>query len=312
MDTIKVYLKELKNENSNNQETLDLITKMREGDEKAKDLLVKNYLLYVVKIARKYMNMGVDLADLISEGNVGLMNALEKYDSSKGVFSSYASFWIKQSIVRNCMLNNRVVRLPENISNLMSSNRWEGINYSEISIDTPNEDGDSLSDTISDVTGNLAFSSEEELITRKKVEKILSSLQSRDAEIVKACYGIGKEKPLEVSEVAELFNLSTTRINQILRSSLKKMRTSNDEIIFTPETKTNSIEIISAIYGKNEKTTDVTDKVVDLYMRNEIVKASNRLGGDPCPGIPKVLTVNYIHNEAILTKTFNEGSIIKF
>lgn len=309
MDTIKVYLKELKNENSTNKETLELIEKMRAGDDDAKQKLVKNYLLYVVKIARKYMNMGVDLADLISEGNVGLMNALDKYDPSKGVFSSYAAFWIKQSIVRNCMLNKRVVRLPENISNLMSTNRWEGVNFHEVSIDTPNDEGDSLSESIADSTGNLAFTSEEDMITRSKVEKILNFLQERDAEIVKACYGIGREKPLEVIEAAELFNLSTTRINQILRSSLKKMRVNYNSL---NDSCVKEVEIVNAKYGMDDSILDVTDKVVDLYLAEENIKASNRLGGDPCPGTSKILSIQYIYKGQLLTKTFSEGSFVKF
>ncbi len=310
MDTLKTYMKELKNNNSTQAHTIELFEQVKNGCEKAKSELICNYLRLVVKIAKGYENKGVDLADIISEGNVGLLKAVEKYDPTKGAFSSYATTWIKQSIIRNCMMNRRVVRLPENISNLMATDRWKGINYKEFSIDTPNDEGDTMADDIADHgAGNTPFYNEESVILKNKIERILSFLQDRDAEIVKACYGIDREKPLEVVEAAELFNLSTTRINQILRNSLKKMRVNNNHL---PEIETKKVEIVSAKYGIDDKTVDVTDIVVDLYLANENIKSCNRLGGDPCPGVTKILTIQYILNDTLLTKTFSEGSIIKF
>lgn len=310
MDVLNVYLKELKNTNSNKEESLELIEKARQGCEAAREQIIKNYLLLVVKIAREYMNMGVPLGDLISEGNVGLMNALEKFDTSKGApFSTCARFWIKQSIIRNCMHKKRIVRLPENISNLMMDGRWTGPDYRETSIDTPNDEGDSMAESIADTTNYDVFASEEEMLMKNKVETILSFLHKRDADVVKACYGIGMEKPMEIVEVAELFQLTTTRINQILRNSLKKMRVTHDSL---PEAKTKSVEIVSAMYGANEDFVDVTDKVVDLYLNKENIKSANRLGGDPCPGIPKALVIQYIFEDELMTKSFSEGSIVKF
>jgi len=73
-----------------------------------------------------------------------------------------------------------------------------------------------------------------------------------------------------------------------------------------------SEDILAKLIVENNKVIDVTDKVNDLYMSNENVKASNRLGGDPCPGVGKILTIQYIYNDTLLTKTFSEGSVIKF
>lgn len=311
MDVISIYLKELKNEHSTKEESIELIEKARSGDENAREQVIKNYLLLVVKIAREYMNYGVPLGDLIAEGNIGLMTALEKYDPLKGAFSTCAKIWVKQAIIRNCMHKNRLVRLPENVSELMRTERWTGDSYREISIDLPNEEGDTMADDIPD-TGSShldIFTKEENRLLQNKVEKILSFLQERDAEVVKACYGIGREKPMEVVEAAELFKLTTTRINQILRNSLKKMRISHESL---PECKTKEVEIVSAKYGNEEKFVDVTDKVVDLYLKKENVKSSNRLGGDPLPGVAKLLTVQYIFEDQLLTKNFPEGSLMKF
>lgn len=312
MEAINVYLKGLKNKKSNNQETLELLKLARSGDDKAKETLVENYLLLVFKIAKSYINKGVDIADLVSEGNVGLLKAVEKYDmESNSIFSSYAKIWIKQSIIRNCFHDNRVVKLPENVSELIRTDRWEGPSYSQISIDLPNEEGDSLSECISDNdSDNFSyFQDEESMLMKNKVERILSFLQSRDAEIVKACYGIGMENPMDVEDVAELYGMTTTRVKQILKDSLKKIRIAHDEL---PESNTKQVEILSAVYGDGDDIVTVTDKVIELYTKKDIIKVSNKLGGDPCPGVKKSLTVYYDYEGQFLKKSFTEGSVVKF
>jgi len=306
-----MYAKELVNNNSTQQETLALIDRMRSGDDNARELLIKNYLRLVLKIARSYMNKGVPLADLVSEGNFGLMTAIEKYDPVKGVFSSHAQIWIRQSILRNCMMKQSLIRLPENRLHDMMADRWKGPAHREISIDTPNDEGDTMADDIAELPDStyIPFQNEESFILKNKIERILAFLPGRDAEIVKACYGIDREKPLEVVETAELFQLSTTRINQILRNSLKKMRITHNKL---PESKEKEVEIVNAKYGIDGNSFDVTDKVTDLYLDKENIKATNRLGGDPCPGVAKILTIQYIYNDTLLTKSFSEGSVVKF
>jgi RNA polymerase primary sigma factor len=306
----KIYVKELKNNHSNHEETLELIKKTRQGDEDARNLLISNYLLSVVKIANQFTFTGIPLGDLISEGNIGLMTAIEKFEPGKGNFYTYAEYWIKQAIRRNCYFKKGVVRLPENVIELMRSDRWKGPNYREFSIDLPNDEGDSMSESIPDTSDFDPFNKKEESsIMKNKVERILSFLHSRDAEIVKACYGIDREEPMEIPKVAELFNLSTTRICQILRSSIKKIRIDYNSL---PEAKVKEVEIVSAKYGTEDQSMDVTDKVLDLYLANEIVKSNNKLGGDPCPGIVKALTIQYIYQNSLLIKVFPEGSVVKF
>ena len=306
---LNIYLKELKNENSTKEESIELVKLSRAGDTCAREKLIKNYLLLVVKIAREYMNMGVPLGDLINEGNLGLITATEKYDSEKGPFSTYSKYWIRQAIIRNCMHKKRIVRLPENISELMRTDRWKGLEYREISIDTPTDEGNTMADDIPDTSSVDPFHREDCAIMKNRVERILSFLHSRDADIVKACYGIDRDKPIDIIDAAELFNLSTTRINQILRSSLKKMRVSHNSL---PETSIVNVEIVSAHYGNGNDNIDVTDRVTNLYLNNENIKSCNRLGGDPCPGIIKTLTIKYISNSQLLEKSFSEGSVIKF
>lgn len=311
MDPIKLYLKELKNLNSTNDESIRLLELHRGGCLESRDRLVKNHLLLVVKKAREYMNKGVPLADLISEGNVGLLIAIEKFDlENGGTFASYAKKWIKASIIRNCMHKKGVVRLPENVSELMRTDRWDGPNFRETSIDAKNDEGDSMAESIADkdYIEDIFADNEENAAMKRKVERILSFLKGRDAAIVKAFYGIG-QTALDVEETAELFNLTTTRINQILRNSLKAMRVSHDSL---PESNVKEVEIISAKYGSDNDFVDVTDKVTDLYLKKDNIKSSNRLGGDPCPGIVKFLIVEYIYENEIRTKTVSEGSFLKF
>lgn len=315
-----MYLKELKNEGSTKEESLELIRLAQAGDEFARAKLVNNYLLLVVKIAREYLNMGVPLADLISEGNVGLLTAVDKFDPSRSApFSTCARLWIKASIVRNCMHKKSIVRLPENISELMRTDRWTGIPYRQISIDSPNDEGDTMSDDIPDQTVTGPFQDEEEILMKKRVEKVLSFLSKRDAEVVKAVFGIDAEDALEVKEVAEQFNLSSTRIFQILRSSMKVMKeaASDFEILYKPrelkrEEPSLEVEIVTALYGANEKFVDVTEIVSKTIRAGKKVRINNKLAGDPCYGIPKKLTVTYIVGENLFTQAFSEGTILKF
>lgn len=309
MDITQLYLKELKNNQSTQDQTIELIIKSRQGDAQAREKLTENYLLHVVKIAREYMNMGVILNDLIQEGNMGLITAIEKYDLDNGApFGSYSRYWIKQAIIRNCMHKKRLVRLPENISELIRTDRWKGGNdYKEFSIDMPYEDGSSFSDNLPDESNIKFIQDEESLILTKKVESILSFLRERDAEIVKAHFGIGREAPLELEEIAELFGLTTTRINQILRNSLKILRESQESPI-----KKESIEIISATYGTNEFSIDVTEKVTKMITDKEHIKSCNKLAGDPCKGVAKFLFIEYMIDGKTFKKKVNEGTYVKF
>jgi RNA polymerase sigma factor (sigma-70 family) len=314
-EVLNIYMKELSNERSTKEESLDLLRMARNGDRKSHDRLINNYLLLVVKIARKYMNKGVPMEDLIAEGNIGLMKAVEKYSFDKEApFSTCAKHWIKQSIIRNCMHNNRLVRLPENVSEAMRTNRWNGSAYREISIDTPNDEGDTMADMIPDWTSHVPFQDEIAIINNQRLDNAFKALKPRDVEIVKACYGIGLEEPMEIAEAAKLFNLTTTRINQILRNSMKKMSSTTPKFdrLIIRENVSVEVEIISASYGTDDNRKDVTDKVVDLHLKKSPIKANNRLGGDPAPGSPKKLFISYIVGETIMEKEFAEGSIVKF
>jgi RNA polymerase sigma factor (sigma-70 family) len=225
-DILKLYFEEIKHDKGlEKAETARIAKSAQSGCKVSIDKIVKNHLLLVVKIAREYMGKGVELSDLIAEGNAGLIKAIDKWDSSKGAsFTTCATWWIKQSIIRNCMHNNRIVRLSEHVSELMRSERIE-YRYSEIAIDKPNEEGSTLAETIPDGTQRIdIFIVEEENLTRTTVNKFLDALKPKEREIMEMAYGLNGKEQHDVKEISEHMSLTTTRINQILKSSMKKMQ----------------------------------------------------------------------------------------
>jgi RNA polymerase sigma factor (sigma-70 family) len=225
-DILKLYFNEIKHDRGfDKAETARLAKAAQFGCEKSTHLVVKNHLLLVVKIAREYIGKGVDLKELIAEGNIGLLKAISKWDPEKGAsFTTCATWWIKQSIVRNCMHNNRIVRLPEHISELMRSERIE-YRYSEIQIDKPNEDGNTLAEIIPDEVNKFdILIVEEEDLLKKKVNKFLDSLKPREKEIMEMHYGLNGKEQRDIKEISEQMSLTTTRINQLLKASMKKMQ----------------------------------------------------------------------------------------
>lgn len=299
MDINNIYLKELKNTNSSQEETLELITAYRNGDTQAREKILKNYLLHVVKIARTFINSGIDIADLISEGNIGLIIALDKYDVNNGsTFGAYSKYWIRQRILRECIHKRNIIRLPENISDSIMKGTWTGRDYREISFD--NEEinlQEKIASQETDIFG------EEELITKAKINKMLSLLKERECEILKSLFGIGLEEPLTVEEVAEKYSISTTRVNQIHRSSLEVIRKSQIKI-------NSNVVIVSALYGIENCSIDVTEIIAKKYSLCETIKVCNSLSGDPCPGKKKKLMLSYLENDRVIKREFIEGSYI--
>lgn len=306
-DITRTYLKELRNRNSNTEQARNLAIEAKTGCKASMDMLVMDHALLVVKIARTYRNMGVPLNDLIQEGNIGLIDAVEKYDPERGSFASCARQWIKARIIRNCLNRKGVVHLPENVTELMRTNRWAGPNYRESSIDLQDEDGNTLGDRLAAPGSGIPFADEESEILRQRVEKLLASLGERDAGVMRMIYGIGCE-PMEIDEIAARFGLSDTRVKQIRKTSEERMREAAEEI--TPR---KEILIISAIYGEGDVTVDVTEVVTRMYEERTPIVSGNRLGGDPCPGVRKTLRVCYYQEgEEQRVRCFQEGSTVRF
>lgn len=229
-DIVKQYFNEIKHHRGLEKEaTHQLAILAQSGDKDAQKLLIINHLLLAAKIAIQYSNKGVEMADLLAEANLGLMNALEKWDSTKGAsFTTCATWWIKQSIIRNCMHSNRIVRLPEHVSELMRTGRID-FTYGEVNIDRPNDEGHTLAESLPEKEIDI-FASETQMLAKRKLEKVMKFLKPKERIVIAMHYGLNGTKEMDIKEIAEQLDLTTTRINQLLRSSFKKMQDNKAEI----------------------------------------------------------------------------------
>ncbi|MCD6335590.1 MAG: RNA polymerase sigma factor RpoD/SigA [Candidatus Latescibacteria bacterium] len=242
------------------EEEVALSERIREGDQAARDTLVQANLRFVVSVAKGYQNQGMPLGDLINEGNVGLIKAAERFDGTKGFkFISYAVWWIRQSILTALAEQARIVRMPLNrVGALYKISKASALLEQEMekppsaediaksldmspkevaktlsngrrhrSLDAPlgkDNDDSSLFDLIHD---DSHASPEEDVMDdslRQQIEAALSSLDEREAEIIRLYYGIGREESLTLDEIGECYGLTRERIRQIKEKALRRLR----------------------------------------------------------------------------------------
>ena len=241
----------------------DLALRIQNGDKKAIDELVKANLKFVVTIAKEYINQGLPLSDLISEGNYGLIKAAHKFDVTKGFkFISYAVWWIRQSILFSLNENSRIIRLPTNVINkiqhlkvdvekfehenerepmydeVLNINGDSIIKVSNASLclnDSINEDGDELYNIIEDKTlrpDDDYYDVNYEVKT--ELEDLLDSLDDREKKIIQCYFGLnGDSEPMTLEIIGEMFNLSRERVRQIKHKALRKLRHNSDNLFET-------------------------------------------------------------------------------
>lgn len=260
--TISIYLKEInKIPLLSYEEETELAKKAAAGDQVAKNKIVNANLRFVVNVAKKYQKKGLELEDLISEGNIGLLSAIEKFDVSKGYhFISYAVWWIRQSILKAICEKSRAIRLPQNRANelvqiehakkTIRDNVSEEQELSEIaamlnmdvahvrelveisremaSLDSEIAGKDSSTTTLGSMIEDKMHGQPEDMVIRKELQKdinsVLSTLKPAEAEVLKMRYGIGIEKPMSLKEVGDKFNLTKERIRQIEKHALVRMQ----------------------------------------------------------------------------------------
>ena len=259
-DPVKLYLKEIARVPLlSAEEEVELAIKITEGSESAKQKLIEANLRLVVSIAKKYVNKGMLFLDLIQEGNVGLIKAVEKFDYTKGFkFSTYATWWIRQAITRSIADQARTIRIPvhmvETINRLKKVQSQylheNGVEASEselsemldmpidkvrevirisrepVSIETPigQEDDSRLVDFIRD---DSAVSPEENAfstILRDDIDAILKTLSPREEEVIKLRYGLKDGKCHTLEEVGLVFDVTRERIRQIEAKALRKLK----------------------------------------------------------------------------------------
>lgn len=241
------------------EDEIYLAIQIKKGDHKALEKLVKANLRFVVSVAKQYQNQGLSLGDLINEGNLGLIKAAKRFDETRGFkFISYAVWWIRQSILQALAEQSRIVRLPLNRVGALNKIGKAYSNLEQEYEREPNaqELAQELSMDISEVSDTLKisgrhvsmdapFSQGEEnrlldilssdeipspdftLMTeslRNEIERVLSSLTGREAEVIKLYFGLNKEHSLTLEEIGEKFNLTRERVRQIKEKAIRRLR----------------------------------------------------------------------------------------
>ncbi|MBR5581563.1 MAG: RNA polymerase sigma factor RpoD/SigA [Treponema sp.] len=262
---LSMYLKEInKIPLLTREEEIELATKAAQGDKAAKDKIVQANLRFVVNVAKKYQNHGLDLVDLISEGNIGLMTAIERFDVSKGYhFISYAVWWIRQAILKAICEKSRMIRLPLNRANelvqieqarksitadkseeeemtqvaemLGMSNQLvrDLINISRdmVSLDAPMGNSDDSAVSLGDNTVDTRYQSPEdeamESVMQDELENALATLSMKEAQILRYRFGLSGNKTMSLKEVGDKFNLTKERIRQIEKKAIRRLQTSD-------------------------------------------------------------------------------------
>ena len=241
-------------------EEVDLARRIKQGDQIALEKLTKANLRFVVSVAKQYQNQGLSLGDLINEGNLGLIKAAKRFDETRGFkFISYAVWWIRQSILQALAEQSRIVRLPlnrvgalnkigkafskleqeyerepspEEISEVLENMSEEEISDTlkisgrHVSVDAPFVQGEE--NRLLDVLENDSEPNpDNELINEslsKEVERALSTLTQREAEVIRLYFGIGVEHSLTLEEIGEKFDLTRERVRQIKEKAIRRLR----------------------------------------------------------------------------------------
>lgn len=260
VDSIKIYLASIgKYPRLSFEEEKELSQKVLAGDKDAATRLVESNLLLVVSIAKKYHGCGLPLLDLIQEGNLGLMKAAQRYDGSKGFrFSTYATYWIRQSISRALGETGRTIRIPANMIDLLNKVKRAIEDLSKVngcmpteteisehldieldrvqavldiaavtmSLDVPvDEDGEvSFGDLVADPDSDSIMADLIIETNKQIVNDVLGTLSVREANILRKRFGINEPRPMTLEEVGKEFGLSKERIRQIETSALRKLR----------------------------------------------------------------------------------------
>jgi RNA polymerase primary sigma factor len=259
-NNIKIYLREIGQISLlTPKDEIRLAAKIKKGDKNARAQMIKANLRLVVKIAHDYSNLGLPLLDLISEGNIGLMKAVERFDPKKGgKLSTYAAWWIKQSIKRALANQAKTIRLPVHLVDKISKMKRAAHNLSEklgrepsdeelathldmpvakvaqlrtisvrpASLDAPiGEDEDTqFSEIVGDEAAADPFEMLRDKTLRENVRALLEELDPRETEILTQRFGLDGSKPLTLEEVGHKFKVTRERIRQIQNIGLNKLR----------------------------------------------------------------------------------------
>lgn len=246
------------------EEEFELAVKAKKGDARAKDALLTANLRFVVKIAKEYMNRGLPFLDIVSEGNLGLLSAIERFEPSRDVrLTSYAVWWIRQSILKAISQTSRTIRLPENrVNELVQIKKYAhkldgtesnteklskisahvGVTEktveqilnackNPVSFDAKIAGGGdelSVGDTIEDTQNQAPDAYAEAEYVKLEIDKMLEKLTDREAEIIRYRFGLNGYPQLSLGELGDMYKLTKERIRQIEKRGLEKLNTTKN------------------------------------------------------------------------------------
>ena len=259
-DAISYYLKEIrKSPLLNFQEEQDLGKRIAEGDQEARVKMIESNLRLVVAIGKKYINRGIDFSDIIEEGNLGLIRAVDKFDYRKGFrFSTYASWWIKQSIERAIVNQSRIIRLPVHVAETVNAYRRavpkltqelerephieeiaekmhikveKARLISQVLRETYSLDmiiGEHVDDRLEDVLQDYASVSpasySDEIRRREYLDEWLAFLTSNEEKVIEMRFGLADGEPKTLDRIGKQFGITRERVRQIETQALNKLR----------------------------------------------------------------------------------------
>ncbi|HEX4349890.1 MAG TPA: RNA polymerase sigma factor RpoD/SigA [Verrucomicrobiae bacterium] len=264
-DTLQLYLREIgRVKLLTPKEENELARRIRRGDKQAREQMITANLRLVVKMARDYQGLGLPLLDLINEGNIGLMKAVQRFDPRKGAkLSSYASWWIKQAIRRALSNTSKTIRLPVHVVDTMAQVRkaearlhdtlgreptdeeiaddlgrnprrirqYREASRAPVSLDSPisADDSTAIADHVADANAAAPF---EELVRSNDtamVQEVLATLDKRESRILAMRFGLDDGRPKTLEEVGARLGVTRERIRQIQEQALQKMRVKIDK-----------------------------------------------------------------------------------
>ncbi len=258
--SLKIYLREITEVPLlKREEELELARRVKKGDAKARAQMIRANLRLVVKIAHDYANFGLPVQDMISEGNIGLMKAVERFDPKRGVkLSTYAAWWIKQSIKRALANQSKIIRLPVHIVDKLSRMRRVASKLAEVlgreptddelaeemgiprhkisqlktvslrpsSLDAPvgEEEGSAFGEMVADEASLDPAEMLRDKALRKDVQDMLEELDERERSILAMRFGLDGAKPMTLETIGKKFKVTRERIRQVENIALHKMR----------------------------------------------------------------------------------------
>lgn len=259
---LSIYLKDIQTVPLlSREEENELAIRAKAGDKAAKDKIVSANLRFVVNVAKNYQGGGLDLIDLISEGNIGLMTAVDKFDATKGYrFISYAVWWIRQSILKAICERSRAIRLPLNRANdlvqimharkLLRTDKTEeqeiteiarmlgmdasyvcemlNINREMVSLDAPVLGEDGMSMSLVDFIEDDRYAGPDEVMMgkemRREIDETLSTLRPDEARVLRMRFGLGGGDPMSLKEIGDKCHLTKERIRQIEKGAIVRLQ----------------------------------------------------------------------------------------